>query len=122
MIIGEVVADEIVIELAVFGADERPATLRAIVDTGFTEALTLPAELVSALGLIRVDTIPMILADGSRILCRVYSGTVLWDGDQRPVLIHASDGSALVGMTLLRGSHLTVDVIDGGRLTIEPLT
>ena len=32
-----------------------------------------------------------------------------------------ADGGPLVGMSLLYGSRVTLDVVDGGPITIEPL-
>jgi hypothetical protein len=36
-------------------------------------------------------------------------------------MVLSSEGGSLVGMLLLRGSRLTIDVIDGGKAIIQPL-
>lgn len=44
-----------------------------------------------------------------------------WDGEQRDVLIISlRGGSPLVGVGLLAGNLATVDMVDGGEVTIEP--
>jgi predicted aspartyl protease len=62
-----------------------------------------------------------ILAGGSIVALEVHRGTVTWDGADRGVLVLAADGDPLVGMSLLRGSRVTLDVVDGGPVTIAPL-
>jgi hypothetical protein len=61
------------------------------------------------------------LADGRDITLRQYEATVLWDGQPRDVMVLEADGGALIGMALLYGSRLTVEVLDGGPVTIELL-
>jgi len=39
----------------------------------------------------------------------------------REVIVSLADGGALVGMALMQGYHLSVEVIDGGRVEIRPL-
>ena len=36
-------------------------------------------------------------------------------------IVLAADGTPLIGMSLLRGTRVTVEVEDGGLVTIEPL-
>jgi predicted aspartyl protease len=62
-----------------------------------------------------------ILADGSEVLLDVYDGIVLWDGAPRRIVVDAADADPLVGMALLHGHRLTVDVIDDGSVMIERL-
>jgi len=44
-----------------------------------------------------------------------------WDDGWRPVSVDAADTAPLVGVRLLRGRTLRIDVIEGGRLEIGPL-
>ena len=120
IITGEVTAArEARIRLRVRGTQGQEVEVNAVVDTGFTDALTLPPALITSLGLPFRDTVRALLADGSIAVLDVYKGAVLWDGEWRTVYIHAAEGEALVGMALLTGYILTVDVVDGGVLTIK---
>jgi hypothetical protein len=46
---------------------------------------------------------------------------VEWDGKPISVLIGQTDAEALVGMELLKGHELTVQVSEGGKVTITRL-
>jgi hypothetical protein len=51
----------------------------------------------------------------------MFLGAVRWEGQLREGIVLAADGMPLVGMALLSGSRVCLDIIDGGRVTIEPL-
>ena len=61
------------------------------------------------------------LADGSVTRLDVYMATVVWHGQPRDVLISQAAGMPLIGISLLEGSRLTIDVVDGGDVTIDEL-
>lgn len=122
MIRGQVSPDhEAVVVLTLRGPTGRQITVDAVIDTGFTEALTLEPQQVLALGLLFQDVSRMVLGDGSIASLSVYEAVVVWDSQERPVLVHAADGGCLMGMGLLYGHDLHVQVVDGGSVTIEPL-
>ena len=62
-----------------------------------------------------------MLADGSVVRLSYFRATVLWEGKPRKIMVLDADGGPLVGMSLLYGSRVTLDVVDGGPVTIEPL-
>jgi clan AA aspartic protease len=95
--------------------------VETVIDTGFTGSVTLPLSLITSLGLPRAGWGKAILADGSRIAFDLYEATVIWDGQPRRVFAHEAP-SPLIGMKLLHGSELRIQVIDGGDVTIAPLT
>lgn len=120
MITGEVTAGrEARIRLTLRGTGGAETEVSAVVDTGFTDALTLPSALISELGFPFRDTVRALLADGALVTLDVHKGVVLWDGERRTVYVHAAEGDALVGMALLKGHTLTIEVVDGGSVTIE---
>ena len=120
MIVGHVTARrEAVIALPLITA-LGTTTIDVIVDTGFTEFLTLPPALIASLALPALNATAMTLADGSVIAVDVYEANVLWDGQKRTVKIHSADGDPLVGMALLYGYRLIIDAVDGGQVIIEP--
>jgi clan AA aspartic protease len=93
----------------------------AVVDTGFDDALTLPRQIITALGLPLAGPAQATLADGSVVRLNYYRATVLWEGIPRKILVLDADGGPLVGMSMLYGSRVTLDVVDGGPVTIETL-
>jgi len=95
--------------------------LRAILDTGFTDFLTLPHEIVTTLSLRRLRSTKVMLADASTVVLNVYSAYVHWHDNWRRIQVLEASGPPLVGMALLYGSELTIRAIDGGHVRIEPL-
>jgi clan AA aspartic protease len=122
MITGGVTADrEATIVLEVRGTVAQPASITAVIDTGFTGSLTLPPALINSLALVHIGARRATLADGSRVNVETYEATALWDGQAVDILALAADGDSLVGMSLLYGHTLMIQVVDGGGVTIEAL-
>ena len=120
MIEGVVNGDqEAVVTLAVHGPSGGTREIEAVVDTGFSGFLTVTPGLVMELGLDYRTRGRAILADGSAVSFDVYDVTVLWDGHLRHIRGDVADTAPLVGMSLLDGHRLCVDVEDGGRVVIE---
>lgn len=97
--------------------------VEAVVDTGFTGHPTLPPRLVRSLSLPLPQRgfLEVELADGNTAALGVYDARVFWHGLSRPIPVYEADGGPLVGMSLLRGSRLTVEVVPGDSLVIEAL-
>jgi predicted aspartyl protease len=112
---------EAVVPLRLFGSSGTHIDVEAILDTGFTESLTLPESLILALALPRVNTDTVILADGTLVGVYLYAGTVEWDGQTQAVIVHCMEGSPLIGMSLLWDQLLTMQAADGGVVTIGPI-
>ena len=112
-------AYEPVVSLAVQGPSGLSRDIEVVVDTGFNGFLTLPTELVAELGLPFVSIGRATLADGSEIVYDVHEAGVLWNG--RPMLIEADADAAtpLLGMRLLDGYSLYVEVAAGGPVVIR---
>jgi clan AA aspartic protease len=122
MIVGQVTADqEAIIPLIVRGPHVEELGIEAIIDTGFTGFLTLSAASIANLNLVFREMSDFVLADGSLISLEVYRGTVAWDGGDQGVLVLAADGDPLIGMSMLHGSHVTLDIMEGGQVTISRL-
>ena len=90
-----------------------------MVDTGFNGYLTLPPMLMEGLELPVVGDGEAVLADGREAAFDVYGVTVLWGGQPGYVETGAVGVEALVGMALLDGHNLNIDVEDGGRVFIR---
>jgi predicted aspartyl protease len=80
----------------------------------------LPPSLVASLGLSYHSEALALLGDGSTVSLHNYEATVLWHDQDRDVLVLEAVGGPLAGMSLLYGNRVTLDVVDGGRVTIEP--
>ena len=121
MITGKIVNNqEAIIELEIVDANDTEK-VEAIIDTGFTGELILPGDLIDRLGLPRIGELPITLGDGNEIDVGLYLGIVLWQGENRIVQVLRTSGKPLIGMSLLYGNRLTVDVIIDGEVTIETL-
>ena len=122
MIRGTVTADwEAMIDLEVSGSDHQTQRIEAIIDTGFNGFLTLPSNLISGLKLPFVGNRRATLGDGSVVVLDVYLATVLWHDRDYEVLVLQAGGEPLVGMSLLHGNRVTLDVVDGGNVVIDEL-
>ena len=121
MIIGKIKANrEAVIELEVIGLAQR-AKIEVVLDTGFTGYLMLPSDLINHLRLQLIGTRNVILGDGSNVTLDLYRAKVLWHNAERIVYVLRSDAELLVGMSLLHGSRVTLDVVTNGNVTIDVL-
>jgi hypothetical protein len=49
----------------------------------------------------------------------LYQAELIGDGGPRAVRVLAAEGMPLVGMSLLEGYHLSVDVVVGGEVRVE---
>lgn len=111
---------EAVIRLAVLGSKGQ-IEIEAVVDTGFDGFISLSRAVISELGFRFHRRGRAVLADGSEIIFDVYEATVIWDGEPRRVEVDEADTDPLVGMGLLEGYELTVEVVTGGAVAIELL-
>lgn len=121
MIRGIVSGREARIRVKVHGRSRRARAVDAVIDTGYTSNLTLPSRVIATLGLRWHSVGKAFLADGSQCLFDVYEATIVWDGRQRRILIDEADADPLVGMQLLRGYELTMQVRAGGKVSIKRL-
>lgn len=118
MITGTVSSNEARFSLLVSGAGGEEREVEAVIDTGFNGFLTLPPEQVAALALPRLGSGRAILANGSEAVFDIHEVTVRWDGQLITVEADACGACPLVGMALLEGYKLRIEVVDGGRVTI----
>lgn len=112
-------AYEAVVSLSLQGAEGRTHDIEAVVDTGFTGFLTLPPALVADLGLPFAYVGRAYLANDEEVEFNAHDVTVLWDGRPRRVRAAATGATPLVGMLLLDGYDLNIQVRGGGRVVIQ---
>jgi clan AA aspartic protease len=122
MITGVVTPDrEALIRLLVRGPSGEEQQIDAVVDTGFDGWLSLPPEVIAKLGLPWRRRGRAFLADGSESIFDMYEATVAWDANSRRIAVDEASTAPLVGMALLGGYELNIQVRSGGRVTITPL-
>lgn len=122
MIIGRITKNqEAIVELEVVGSN-RQEKIEAVIDTGYDGFLTLPIKLINRLGLRQAGYRQAILGDGNMVVLELYRAKALWHGKEREVPVLRTDGGPLVGMALLYGNRVILDVVKDGEVRIENLT
>jgi clan AA aspartic protease len=123
MISGIVNADfEPVVSLSVFSANGQVYAQDAIVDTGFNGWLSLSPDFIVQLGLTWKRRGRAILGDGSECVFNIYEAVVLWDGDILTIPVDEADSEQLIGMLLMEGYQLTMQVKEGGTVELTKLS
>jgi clan AA aspartic protease len=108
------------ISVGVPGGDEL-REIEALLDTGFNGSLTLPPTVVEELGLVWRTRSGLFLANGKKERIDVYAADVMWDGTRRRILVDATGTVPLVGMSLLAGYELRIQVVKDGFFGIMAL-
>ena len=123
MIVGTVSTNfEATVSVTVSAPNGRRIVVDGQIDTGFNGHLTLPAELISELGLQSVTQYEVRLGDGTSQRVHAYDALVEFGDDiRRSALVEPSEVRPLIGMALLQGYDLHIEVFEGGAVTIEPL-
>jgi clan AA aspartic protease len=122
MITGVVNAEfEPIISLSIRRSDGKFFTQDAIVDTGFNGWLSLPSDLITELNLQWKRRGRAILGDGSECVFNIYEAVLVWDGNLLRIPVDEADSEPLVGMSLMEGYQLIVQVFEGGRVELSKL-
>ncbi len=122
MLKGHVTPDRVAILVVdVHGGEGQVASLEATVDTGYDGFLTLPKSIVEELDLSYLGPARAALGDGNEVRMDVFVAAVQWEGGPRDVLVLEAEGEVLVGMAMLVGSRLTMDVEEDGVVSIQSL-
>jgi clan AA aspartic protease len=122
MIVGSVQSnDEAVLTLTLRGPTSEFLEIQAVIDIGFNSWLTLSPTSIQFLKLPLIQKTRYFLADGSETVTNLCKAEIQWHDEWHEILVVEMDGGPLLGMAMLRGSSLHMDVIDGGRVQIQPL-
>jgi clan AA aspartic protease len=123
MITGIINADfEPIISLSICGADGKIYTQDAIVDTGFNGWLSFPPDLIDRLNLRWKRRGRAILGGGSECIFNVYEAVLIWDGETISIPIDEADSEPLVGMSLMEGYQLMMQISEGGCVQLNKVT
>ena len=79
---------------------------------------TLPLALVADLELPYFTSGTAFLADGAEVWFDVHDVVIVWEGRPRPIEVDATGNRPLVGMAMLNGYSLYVEVVEGGQVEI----
>jgi clan AA aspartic protease len=112
---------EAIVRLKLRGPAGDELEIDAVIDTGYTGSLTLPARVAQALGLSRRAGGRAVLADGSVRRFDTFAAEVWWGDNWVPVVTSNLGDESLLGMSLLAGRGLWVEVVDGGAVEVRAL-
>ncbi len=121
MIRGVVGGLQALVSLEVIDAYGRPLSLEGIVDTGFAGYLTLPSDLIQKLQLRWTHRMYSRLAGNIPMLSEVYEATVHFRDVKERIEVLEMEDDILLGMSLLIGTEIRIQVEEGGLVEIEPL-
>ena len=109
------------VPLPLRGSRGEEHAIEAVIDTGYNGFLTLPLEFIARLGLPFLRSSRAILGDGSTIEFDIYEATLIWNGRLQRIPVDAADVNPLLGMGLLYGHELNIEVIEEGSALIRAL-
>ena len=112
---------ESVVRFRILDGDGQSQAIDGIIDTGFSEFLSIPIAMAAALGLPWNYHDHTRLIDGRLIRVDIFSATVIWNGKPRNIKVQALGNHVLIGVRLLAGHDLAIRVTDGGPVTIEAI-
>ena len=118
---GVVRGREAFVSLSIEDSSGTAQPCQSVLDTGFTGYLVLPPAAIRQLGLTNQGRRRITLADGSTHMQNAYTASVVWHGEGHVVRVFEMGDKPLIGMRLLSGSRVTLDVVEGGPVTIEPI-
>lgn len=107
------------ITIDIAGDDRIFRSVEAVIDTGFTGALSLPESVAYDLGLRSARAERVTLADGRSVRADVHAARILWHGQPLDVRVQTLGNYPMIGTALLADSRLTIDWWDGGDVAIE---
>lgn len=112
-------AYEAVVTLSLQSPAGQSQDIEAVIDTGYSDFLTLPTMLVAELRLPFAYIGRAFLANDDEVSFDVHDVTVLWDDQPRHIKADATGSTPLVGMLLLDGHNLNIEVENNGRVVIQ---
>ncbi len=112
---------EVIVRLSLSSPHGGEQSIEAVVDTGFNGYLTLPPDVITALGFPFRRNSRAVLGDGSAITFDIHEAVILWDNQLRRIPVDAADTDPLLGTALLYGHELYAEFIEGGKASIRAL-
>ena len=91
-----------------------------LVDSGFNAEFSLPEAEAKNLGLRDTNTLMKINTASGSAFFKTYEGQILWRGLPRDIRVLGMGNQAMIGMSLLAGYVLKMEVWIDGRVAILP--
>ena len=111
--------EAIIVPMAITDSDGRLWPLETVLDTGFVGDLSLPSIAIRRLGLVRAGSLNFILANGEAVRLRTYHARALWHDRLLDIEVTETGDVPLIGVRMLRGSRVTMDMLPCGEVIIE---
>ena len=89
-----------------------------LIDTGSDAEVVASASVIQLLGLYYLEPIDLLQADDEAVTVAMFLGEILWNGSRRRVKVVRTGESLLIGMGLLRGHQMNMDIRPGGSVQI----
>ncbi len=109
------------VPLVVLGPSGEQQGVAAIIDTGFSGFLTLPESVIEALELPWTGRGKALVGDGSRQPFDLYAAAIVWDDEPLPVQVASTQTEPLIGISLMYGHELRIQLVEDGAVSIEAL-
>lgn len=109
------------VPLVVRGQNSKEQGVAAILDTGFSGFLTLPAAVIEELELPWSCRAEGLLGDGTRQVFDLYEGAVHWDDKLREVEVALSASEPLLGIAMIYSHEVHFQAIEDGLVTLEAI-
>lgn len=91
-----------------------------VVDTGFSEAITLPIAAIATMRLSFIEDVRFNLANDATVVLPTYSATIVWHGKDLIVRVLGSGRKPLIGVALMWDYLLGIDFVENGIVTALP--
>ena len=108
-------------QLEIEGVGSASLPLAAVIDTGFTEWLALPPDMVDQLGLRFVDRERLMFGNSASEDIEVYEARVKWCEEWHTIRVHQVPDDPAIGMELLRGHRIEFDALRDAEIDVEPV-
>ena len=109
------------VSLQLLSEGRQSIIVQALLDSGFSGAVSLPQEMVDKLGLESVGGRYATLADGIDQRVQVYIGSVQFAGDDYRSAIQAFGDEPMVGMHLLQSAKICFEAVPDGDVNLKRL-
>jgi clan AA aspartic protease len=110
-----------ILRLVLENDDQQTQVIDAVIDTGYTGFLSLPSQLIESLNLPWIGNGQATLGDGRTAVFEIYTVRVIWDDQYRQVPVNRVETEPVIGMGLLAGYALQIEVAQHGIVTIEAI-
>ena len=100
---------------------EGPVNIEFIVDTAFEGDLALPLSVLNRIQTTFDGDRRVRLADGTFRRRPHFEVSIEWEGEERLAEVVLMENEPLLGVELMEGYLLQVEITDGGEVSLEPL-